>query len=144
MVGMDSINEKYTRRITRRGFLESLLAYGLGGVTSLFAQTAGAAGKPSLPPDPLSPIYLPMVANRALKNGAQGHVLQLHAPAVTDWFFYSDQYYGRTQAPGVPGVSQPVVDAMLDRGLCELLGLPLGAVGEAWRRLTPDYFFFSP
>lgn len=24
-------------------------------------------------------------------------------------------------------------------GLCELLGLPLGAVGEAWRRLTPDY-----
>ena len=139
MVGMDSINEKYTRRITRRGFLELLLAYGLGGVTSLFAQTAGAVGKPSLPPDPLSPIYLPMVANRALKNGAQGHVLQLHAPAVTDWFFYSDQYYGRTQAPGVPGVSQPVVDAMLDRGLCELLGLPLGAVGEAWRRLTPDY-----
>ncbi len=130
---------KFPRRITRRGFLKSLLAYGLGSAASLFSRSAGSSASPPLSPDPPSPVYLPMVANRALKNGAQGHVVHMHAPAVTNWYFYTDQYYGRTQAPGVPGVSQPVVDAMLDRGLCELLGLPTGSVGEAWRRLTPDY-----
>jgi uncharacterized protein (DUF362 family) len=139
MINMTGVNIKYPWRITRRGFLKSLLAYGLGGVIGLGSSAAKAAGSPPLSPNPLSPVYLPMVANRALKNGAQGHVLHLHASAVTDWYFYSDLYYGRTQSSGVPGVSQPLVDAMLDRGLCELLGLPLGAVGEAWRRLTPDY-----
>ncbi len=71
--------------------------------------------------------------------GGLGKVLHLHAPEVTNWYFDSATYYGRTQAPGVTGVSQPVVDAMVDRGVTELFGLPASAVGEAWRRLTPDY-----
>jgi len=39
----------------------------------------------------------------------------------------------------VTGVNQAVVDAMLDRGVTALLGLAPEAIGEAWRRLTPDY-----
>ena len=56
--------------ITRRGFLKSLLAYGLGGAIGLGSSAAQAAGSPPLSPNPLSPVYLPMVANKALKNGA--------------------------------------------------------------------------
>jgi uncharacterized protein (DUF362 family) len=37
------------------------------------------------------------------------------------------------------GVSQAVVDAMVDRGVTSLLGLQSSDVTEAWRRLTPDY-----
>jgi hypothetical protein len=68
-----------------------------------------------------------------------GKVIHLHAPSVTNWHFNAGQYYGRTQASGVLGVSQGVVDAMVDRGLTTLLGLDQSAVAEAWRLLTPDY-----
>jgi len=40
-------------------------------------------------------------------------VIHTHAPTVTDWAFDSSGYYGKTQAPGTPGVSQAVVDAMV-------------------------------
>ncbi len=69
----------------------------------------------------------------------RGRVIHLYSPSVTDWDFNSSHYYGRTQATGVVGVSQPVVDAMVDRGVTTLLGLQPGDVAEAWRRLTPDY-----
>lgn len=126
----------HAKPINRRGFLKSLFALGLGSAASLKRLLGVSAQDPF---EPLAPVYLPMVSNRSFAGGGLGHVVHIHAPTVTDWYFDSDLYYGRTQAPGTPGVSQAVVDAMFERGLCELFGLPLGASTEAWRRLTPDY-----
>ncbi len=122
--------------LNRRQFLKSLLALTAGGAASLRHLRQGGAQDPF---ETLPAVYLPMVANRASNAGGLGKVLHIYAPQVTDWYFEGDTYYGRTQAPGVTGVSQPVVDAMLDRGVTQLFGLPAAAVGEAWRRLTPDY-----
>jgi len=37
------------------------------------------------------------------------------------------------------GVNQDVIDQMFDRGITELMGVPLTSVAEAWSRLIPDY-----
>lgn len=85
------------------------------------------------------PVHLPMLLKSSGAVDLRGRVVHLYAPGVTNWDFNSSHYYGRTQASGVLGVSQPVIDAMVDRGVTALLGLQPGAVIEAWRRLTPDY-----
>lgn len=121
------------RRLNRRQFLKALLALGAGSATSLQRMPSVGAQEPH------SPVFLPLVAHRTSGASGLGVVVHLRAPEVTNWYFDSDTYYGRTQAVGVPGVSQAVVDAMVDRGVTALFGLSPAAVAEAWRRLTPDY-----
>ncbi len=117
--------------LNRRQFLKTMLAGVLAAAAgSTLPRGAGAQL------DPPRPVYLPLVGKGVADRPG---VIQVHAPTVTDWEFDREQYYGRTQAPGASGVSQAVVDAMLDRGVTALLGLPVSAVAEAWRRLTPDY-----
>ena len=121
-------------RFTRRQFLKATLAATTGLVLS--------AKKPTLPGVAQSgppPIHLPILLKGSGAVDLHGRVIHLHASGVTDWDFSSSHYYGRTQASGVVGVSQAVVDAMVDRGVTALLGLQISAVAEAWRRLTPDY-----
>jgi len=118
--------------MNRRQFLKALLAtfssLGLARLNSVLAQA---------PDDPLPPsVFLPLIAHRP---SLLGRVIHVHSSAATDWDYDSAQYYGRTQAVGVKGVNQSVVDAMLDRGVTELYGLPLGSLAEAWRLLTPNY-----
>jgi uncharacterized protein (DUF362 family) len=133
---MTHSNPLLPNHLSRRGFLKSLFALSLGSAAGLKRLRVLGAQDPF---EPVLPVYLPMVSNRTIESGSQGRVLHIHAPAVTDWYFDSALYYGRTQAPGVPGVSQSVVDAMVERGLCELFGLQIGSSAEAWHRLTPDY-----
>ena len=122
--------------LNRRQFLKSLPALTAGGAASAETPALRWGARPLW----LLPfVYSPMIANRASNAGGLGKVLQVYAPQVTDWYFNEETYYGSTQAAGVPGVSQPVVDAMLDRGVTALFGLPRVRFGEAWRRLTPDY-----
>jgi hypothetical protein len=125
--------DKKKLAINRRQFIKSTLATAAGlGLTHL---GVGRAISPADPP----PVYLPLVSNRSTQTASSAQVVQVHAPSVTDWNFDYATYYGRTQAPGVSGVSQEVVDVMVDRGVTSLLGLPESAVGDAWRRLLPDY-----
>ncbi len=69
------------------------------------------------------PIHLPILLKGSGAVDLRGRVIHLYSPSVTNWDFNSSHYYGRTQATGVVGVSQPVVDAMVDRGVTALLGL---------------------
>jgi hypothetical protein len=125
--------DKKRPALNRRQFIQAALAGAAGlGLTRL---GAGGAMAPGDPP----PIYLPLVSNSSSRPASSAQVVHVHAPAVTDWYFDYDTYYGRTQTTGVSGVSQAVVDAMVDRGVTSLLGLPETAVGEAWRRLLPGY-----
>jgi uncharacterized protein (DUF362 family) len=121
--------------VSRRLFLKSLglTAVGLGVVrleNTRFARVQEQA---------LHPIYLPLLVNTSLKAALRGKVVHIHAPRATNWNFNSALYYGKTQAPGVLGVDQGVVDAMVDRGVTGLLGLPGDAVAQAWALLIPDY-----
>jgi len=123
-----------TSRLARRQFLKSLLATAAGlGLAHL--EATHALSQLDDPPR----LYLPLVVNRVTRTTRPGRVVHLHASSATNWDFNTSHYYGRTQASGVVGVSQAVVDAMVERGVTELLGLPLTAVTEAWQQLTPDY-----
>jgi hypothetical protein len=88
---------------------------------------------------PPSPQYLPVVLNNATSITSRPKVIHLSAQNVTNWDFNPAHYYGKTQAPGVLGVNQSVVDGMIDRGITELFGLPLSSLNEAWGRSIPDY-----
>jgi hypothetical protein len=121
-------------RITRRQFLKAALA----GVTGLAIAVKGRK-LPGMAQSTPPPIHLPILMKGSGAVNLRGRVIHLIAPAVTNWDFNSSHYYGRTQATGVVGVSQPVVDTMVDRGVTALLSLQSADVAEAWRRLTPDY-----
>lgn len=122
-------------RFTRSVFLKYLFttAAGLGlaqlGTAQARKQQQGTA----------SLLYLPLVMQGSGEPTLRGRVIHMHAPNVTNWDFNSSLYYGRTQSPGVVGVNQGVVDAMVDRGVTELVGMPLSAVVEAWKALLPNY-----
>jgi len=120
--------------LNRRQFLKTLLGVAAGlGLARLRSSPAVTQE------DPLAKAYLPLVAHFLPPTMLHGRVVHVHAPSATNWDFDSAQYYGRTQAPGVVGVSQIVVDTMVDQGVTRLLGLQASAVAEAWRLLTPDY-----
>jgi len=121
-------------RLNRRQFLKSLLgiAAGLGLLPLRPTPTLGQD-------DPPPKVYLPSVAHILSPSMLHGLIVHVHAPSVTNWDFDPAHYYGRTQAPSVVGVSQDIVDAMVDQGVTSLLSLPASAVAEAWRLLTPDY-----
>ena len=121
-------------RITRRQFLKAMLA----AITGMTISTK-VSMLPGLAQNGPPPIHLPILLKRSGAIDLRGRVIHLYASGVTNWDFNSSHYYGRTQAPGVVGVSQPVVDEMVDRGVTALLGLQSTAVAEAWSRLTPDY-----
>jgi hypothetical protein len=120
--------------LNRRQFLKSLLGIAAGSGLARIRLSSALSQD-----DPPAKIYLPSVAQYIPPAMLHGWVVHVHAPSVTNWDFDPMQYYGRTQAPGVGGVSQDVVDAMVDQGVTGLLSLPVSAVGEAWRLLTPDY-----
>jgi hypothetical protein len=122
------------RELTRREFLKSLVGIAAGsGLLRLRPSPALSQD------DPPPKVYLPLVAQYLPPSMLHGWVVHVHASSATNWDFDSAHYYGRTQAPGVLGVSQDVVDAMVDQGVTGLLSLPASAVAEAWRLLTPDY-----
>jgi hypothetical protein len=121
--------------MNRRDFLKSIAA-----LASALGLTRLAATHARTPADePVPPIYLPLVMKQYRAGKLNGKVIHVHAPNVTNWNFDYTKYYGRTQTPSVPGVNQTVVDAMVDRGVAALFGLPSSQVGEAWARLIPDY-----
>lgn len=132
------MNKPTTSTMNRRQFLKTLLAGTLATAAGVGHRSI-AFGNSTRQVEPPRPVYLPMVGNASTAVGNRPLVVHVHAPAVTDWIFDRSRYYGRTQAPGVQGVSQAVVDAMLDQGVTALFGLPVTAIAEAWRRLTPDY-----
>jgi hypothetical protein len=80
-----------------------------------------------------------LVTNQYRAGKLNGKVIHVHAPNVTNWYFDPTRYYGRTQSPSTPGVDQAVVDAMVDRGVAALFGLPSSQAADAWERLIPDY-----
>ena len=59
----------------------------------------------------------------------QGHVIHLYSTQATSWDFGSN-YYGNY-------VNQNVVNAMVDRGVRELVGA--SSVAQAWQTLVPNY-----
>ncbi len=120
--------------ITRRQFLKAMLA-AISGLAISAKESTLPGWAQSGPP----PLHLPIIMKHSGAIDLRGRVVHLYAPSVTNWDFNNSHYYGRTQASGVVGVSQPVVDAMVDRGVTALLGLQPTAVTEAWNRLTPDY-----
>jgi hypothetical protein len=121
--------------MNRREFLKSLAALasalGLTHLAGVYART--------LNDEPVPPVYLPLVTKQYRAGRLNGKVIHIHAPSVTNWNFDYTRYYGRTQAPSTPGVNQAVVDAMVDRGVAALFGLPPDQAAEAWARLIPDY-----
>lgn len=121
--------------LTRREFLESMLAAAAGLGLIPFR----SAGAQETQQTASYTQYLPLTTKYQNDDQLSGRVIHLHSSHVTDWNFDPAYYYGKTQAPGVMGVSQEVVDAMVDRGVTELLGLPPGSVAEAWRRIIPGY-----
>ena len=109
-------------------------------MASALGLTRLATGYASTPNDePVPPIYLPLVMKQYRAGKLNGKVIHVHAPSVTNWNFDYTKYYGRTQAPSTVGVDQAVVDAMVDRGVAALFGLPSSQAAEAWERLIPDY-----
>jgi hypothetical protein len=132
---MESMKNMHPPRLVRRQFLKSLVA-GAAGLGLAGLKGLSVLGGPD---GPVSPTYLPLVVNSAPSTARPGSVIHIHTSSATNWDFAASHYYGRTQASGVVGVNQSVVDAMVDRGVTELLDLPLSAVAEAWFRLTPDY-----
>lgn len=124
-------------RLVRRQFLKSMFA----AAASLGLARLDALSALSQEGEPPFPVYLPLVGNDPVITSRPAWVVHVHDPAATNWDFNTSHYYGRTQAPGVVGVNQSVVNAMVDRGVTELLGLPSSEVSEAWWRLTPDYKF---
>jgi hypothetical protein len=78
-------------------------------------------------------IFIPNVlkgdAKNLIKNIPATRVVQIHNPSATNWDF-SSGYYGDY-------VNQGLVDAMMDRGVCELTGLsdPVAA----WQRIMSTY-----
>jgi uncharacterized protein (DUF362 family) len=122
-------------KIDRRDFLKYLVAtaasLGLVGLKTAHSKTPDG--------EPIFPIYLPLVVNKRTPPNLLGRVLHVHAPSVTNWHFDYDQYYGKSQAPGTVGVNQGVVDAMIDRGVTGLLGLPPSEIVDAWNQLIPSY-----
>jgi len=121
-------------QITRRQFLKALLAAITGLAISMRESKLPVIAQSGPPP-----VHLPLLLKHSGAVDLRGRVIHLYAPGVTNWDFNSSHYYGRTQAPAVVGVSQTVVDAMVDRGVTTLLGLQSTAVAEAWNRLTPNY-----
>jgi len=78
-------------------------------------------------------IFLPDIvkgeAKNLIKNIPATRVVQIHNPNATNWDFTTG-YYGDY-------VNQALVDAMVDRGVCELTGLS-DAV-SAWQRIMSAY-----
>jgi uncharacterized protein (DUF362 family) len=123
------------KNLTRREFLKSGLAAAAGlGLTRFVAARAEKLSQGSA-----NVQYLPVVINNTPRPYSSRRVIHLHAPNVTDWDFDPAIYYGRTQALGVSGVNQSVVDYMVDRGVTDLFGLPLSSLTEAWSRIIPGY-----
>lgn len=121
--------------ISRRQFLKSLgMAAASLGIARLWSSRYARAQE-QIP----HPLYLPLLVHTSLKAALRGKVIHLHASRAANWNFNSALYYGKTQSAGVLGVDQEVVDAMVDRGVTGLLGLPGDAVAQAWARLIPDY-----
>src|SRR5512139_1196512 len=94
--------------LNRREFLKSLL----GAVAGL--GLARLQSSPAFSQDDPPPVFLPLVANNTSPS-FRGRVVHVHAANATNWDFDAAHYYGRTQAPGVVGANQSVVDAMIDR-----------------------------
>ena len=121
--------------INRREFIK-LVGIGLAslGVPRLGHSPAAAAveGK-------LQPIFLPLVLNNDNQIRMPGRVVHVHAPAVTNWGFNANEYYGSTKTAEKTGVDQALVNSMVDVGVTSLLGLPVNAVAQAWKLLLPGY-----
>ncbi len=78
-------------------------------------------------------VFLPEIlkgeAKSLIKNIPGTRVVQVHNPSATSWD-YTTGYYGDY-------VNQGLVDAMLDRGVCELTGLSDPV--SAWQRIMSTY-----
>jgi hypothetical protein len=100
-----------TARLARRHFLKSLLATAAGlGLAHL--EAGHGLSRQDDPPS----IYLPLLVSHGGPAAQPGRVVHVHASSATDWDFDADHYYGKTQATGVVGVNQAVVDAMMTGG----------------------------
>lgn len=121
--------------LSRREFIKALLASASGlGLVPLATAFARRMHE-----EDIFGTFLPIVITGSTGAAYRGKVVHIHASSVTNWDFNVAHYYGRTQASGVVGVDQAVVDTMVDRGITELLGLPINAVAEAWRQLLSGY-----
>ena len=78
-------------------------------------------------------IFLPEAlkgdSKNLIKNIPATRMVQIHNPNATNWDFTSG-FYGDY-------VDQSLVDAMVDRGVCELTGLSDAA--SAWQRIMSSY-----
>ena len=123
------------RLLDRRGFLRLLLSAGASSAVTHFKGIANAGKEDESSENRL---YLPLIMGSG-NDSLTGKVIHIHAPTATNYNFNPEYYYGKTQAPGAMGVDQDVIDQMFDRGVTELVGVPLTSVSEAWSRLIPDY-----
>ena len=120
--------------LNRREFIKLLLAVGASMYSSRLIQSQAGDSQEQTHISTFLPVI--MSKNRASNLGK---VIHIHSPSVTNWNYDHDDYYGKTQSPGVMGVSQSIVDAMVDRGITELMGFPPSSISDAWLKLIPGY-----